>query len=106
MKTALKSAWHARMRLYAVAQKLQRQADFSSRKIGQLNMDDHRNRILYLKDLSMNQRRDAFDRIQEADLLWERAVKEAGRKVLGWLNPDVKKGSYECHLDDGQIFRP
>lgn len=102
----LEVAWKARGTLYALAMKAQREADFAMGKAARLSMDDHKDKINDYKDRAMNLRRDAFDRIAEADLMWEREVKIAGRKIVGWMKPNVKKGSYECHLDDGQIWKP
>ena len=43
----------------------------------------------------------------EGDKLWAEGILEAyGNIKLEWKNWDSDKESYECHLENGEIFKP
>lgn len=112
----LNKEWKKRMRLYQDAQRFHRQADALIKKALGLSVFSKPLNIESLmatirlpqevKAKSAALREKALAVTQLADKQWALAVEKAGRKVRGWRNPDINKGSYECWLDDGQIFRP
>ncbi|OQA38461.1 MAG: hypothetical protein BWY51_00927 [Parcubacteria group bacterium ADurb.Bin316] len=43
----------------------------------------------------------------EADILWTSAVLEVyGNIEMEWKNLSRKKQDYECHLENGEVFKP
>ena len=43
----------------------------------------------------------------EGDKLWAEAIlARFGNITLEWKNWDEKKQSYECHLENGEVYKP
>mgnify|MGYP001608698108 CR=1 FL=1 len=92
---SLNFVWGIRSKLRAEGNKLRADAD-------KLYAEGNK---LYAEGDKLNAEGDKL--YAEGDKLWAEAILELyGNIKLEWKNWDAEKKSYECHLENGEVFKP
>ena len=87
-KKILKFNWGIRLRFLAEGDKLQAEGDKLQAEGSKLWAEGSKLRA-------------------EGDKLWAETIIEfCGNIKMEWKNYDIKKQDYECHLENGEIFKP